>query len=300
MAVAVASSSSSFVTRATTAEFAASPRVLADARVAELGASSGDWSAVLFDVAGVGKAAKNNDEAAEFAARRLPFRTSERTEYGTGARIRSIRGRLFGVASKLDSFATCGAGAVGLSPESLELGFDGFGVAPVAVVRSFTRELRRGYAATARKNAGLVDAGEPAEFVTFAYVVYSYETPIAWDVFSARRSASLDDLVPVITSSARTDDFLGERRTRRVYATGRTLAVPDIRYSQSTSQHQGILNFLYSKVEGGNGTKRVLVPAAERFGAGVELVRISTRVDVGDPGEFRRGRGQSPLGSRGW
>lgn len=98
--------------------------------------------------------------------------------------------------------------------------------------------------------AALVKATE--NYTVPVYVVYSYSTPIGW----ARRE----------------DD---------------ELTVPDIRYSTTTTQHQGMAL----------GGRPVLTGRTYSFDT--DYVTTGHKVKMGDPGQVRKGRGHSPFTVRG-
>ncbi|AKJ72416.1 hypothetical protein AU099_gp73 [Gordonia phage GTE8] len=93
----------------------------------------------------------------------------------------------------------------------------------------------------------------------YVYVVFSYETPIAW--------LDMRDTAPVPSP---------------------LLTVPDVRYSLATGRHQtSVLSHLPLKPNGERDYSRSYVTTGQR----------ATLPDV-DPGEVRRGRGASPFGPR--
>ncbi|AYD84198.1 hypothetical protein SEA_JIFALL16_84 [Gordonia phage Jifall16] len=93
----------------------------------------------------------------------------------------------------------------------------------------------------------------------YVYVVFSYETPIAW--------LDMRDAAPVRSP---------------------LLTVPDVRYSLSTGRHQSAcLGYFPRNADGTHDYSREYVRTGER----------ATLPDV-DPGEVSRGRGRSPFGPR--
>lgn len=207
---------------------------------------------------------------------RRPFRTGYRVNNYSGFVGRSVRAELYRVTeSDVPRYA----------PESVVLlggrgGSLSFGSAPSEVRTLFRAELADAWAA------------RPESEDVYAYIVWSYDTPIAWGFHYAPAGQAYR---PEVIARKVSSDLAGVTVTRTTYRVADQLTIPDVRYSNTTTRHQTACVLAHVNVND------PAEPVADRWGPHAKLVSIGRRVNAGDPGAVRAGRGGSPFGPRaGW
>lgn len=210
---------------------------------------------------------------------RRPFRTGFRRNEWTGFAGHSVRASLYRVElvdrprHAPESIVLVGAVA-GLA-DSLS-----FGAAPGEVRKLFRDQL-----------AAAVDA-TPAGYELQCYLVRSYDTPIAWGFHHVSPGGAY---VPEVVGESYEWDCAGQTVTSERHAAAALLAVPKVRYSQTTTRHQSAC--ILAALD--RDDVAAPLPDDKRYTPRHLLVTIGERVDAGDPGAVRAGRGASPFGSRG-
>lgn len=214
-------------------------------------------------------------------ATRRPFRTGHRTNEWTGFAGHSVTASLYRVDQTAAPLYWAPSTVLVNSRDSLT-----WGAAPTDVRALFRDQLADAIAAT------------PEGRELQCYLVRSYDTPIAWGfhhvapgtAYAPRVETTKEETV-IETSKGRAS-WNSDRHTA-----ASLLTVPEVRYSQTTTQHQSAcLGARVHRDEPGRP-----LTSDEYHGAGTVHLTIGERVDAGDPGAVTRGRGRSPFGPRlGW